>query len=154
MSFFRILLLLFLSIPVLEIYLLIKVGDSIGAFPTVVLVVLTAVAGVWLLRMQGFATLARAQQSLARGEVPASTLFEGVLLFIAGALLLTPGFFTDSIGFILLIPYSRQWVVAFALKRALQNGSFYSASGSVYTQTSQQQADVIEGEFISHDDKQ
>jgi len=92
MSFFRILFLLFLSIPVLEIYLLLEVSDRIGPLSTVALVVFTAVVGVWLLRLQGFATLARAQQSMAGGEVPAATLFEGAMLFVAGALLLTPGF--------------------------------------------------------------
>ncbi|VAW98929.1 hypothetical protein MNBD_GAMMA23-2149 [hydrothermal vent metagenome] len=149
MPFFRILLLLFVSIPILEIYLLIKVGDSIGAFATVVLVVLTAVVGVWLLRLQGFATLARAQQSMARGEMPATTLFEGLMLFFAGALLLTPGFFTDAIGFILLIPFTRQWISAYILKRTITNGQFYAASGKSHSRASK---DAIEGEFISHDD--
>ncbi len=154
MPFFRILLLLFLSIPVLEIYLLIKVGDIIGAFPTVILVVLTAVVGVWLLRLQGFAILARAQQSMARGEMPATTLFEGVMLFFAGALLLTPGFFTDAIGFILLIPFTRQWIIAYILRHGvISGGQFYAnRSETHYSQSSASSKKTIEGEYTSHDD--
>lgn len=158
MPIFRILFLLFLSIPILEIYLLLEVSDSIGPLPTVALVVLTAVVGVWLIRLQGFATLAKAQQSLAQGEMPATTMFEGILLFIAGALLLTPGFFTDSIGFLFLIPVSRQWIVRTVLKKAIANSSQFNAhfqqssskTGNTYQSSS---TEVIEGEFISHDDK-
>ncbi len=154
MPLFRLLLLLFLSVPILEIYLLIKVGDSIGAFPTVVLVVLTAVVGVWLLRLQGFAILARAQQSMARGEMPATTLFEGLMLFFAGALLLTPGFFTDAIGFILLVPFARQWIIAYILRHGvISGGGFYvNARGKRHGASSSSSRKTLEGEYISHDD--
>jgi len=154
MSFFRILFILFLSIPILEIYLLLKVGSSIGALPTVVLVVLTAVIGVWLLRLQGFATVAKAQASLARGEVPATTMLEGVMLFVAGALLLTPGFFTDGIGFLLLIPPTRLWLANKILKNAMVMGQFQSSRTTQQGHTYQSSStEVIEGEYISHDDK-
>ncbi len=154
MPLFRVLLLLFLSVPILEIYLLIKVGDSIGAFPTVILVVLTAVVGVWLLRLQGFATLARAQQSMARGEMPATTIFEGLMLFIAGALLLTPGFFTDAIGFILLIPFTRQWIIAYMLRHmVISGGGFYvNRSSSRHSPPPSSPRKTLEGEYTSHDD--
>jgi len=153
MSFFRILFLLFLSIPILEIYLLLEVGDRIGLFPTIGLVVFTAVVGVWLLRVQGFATLARAQASLSRGEVPAATMIEGVMLFIAGALLLTPGFFTDTVGFIFLIPVTRQWIANSILKNGIMRGSHFHASASAthFEETSDNKK-TIEGEFISRDD--
>ena len=154
MSFFRILFLLFLSIPILEIYLLLKVGGSIGVLPTVALVVLTAVAGVWLLRLQGFATLSKAQQSMARGEMPATTMLEGLMLFIAGALLLTPGFFTDAIGFLFLIPVTRQWIAQSILKNAIVNSSQFYAQTSTKDETNRSSTSkTIEGEFISHDDK-
>ena len=100
--------LLFLLVPMLEIYLLIQVGGVIGALPTVLLVVLTAFIGAYLLRQQGFATLQKAQESLARGELPAGSLLEGAILLVTGALLLTPGFFTDAVGFICLVPVARQ----------------------------------------------
>lgn len=152
MPFFRILFLLFLSIPILEIYLLLEVSDRIGPLSTVGLVVFTAVVGVWLLRVQGFSTLARAQASLARGEVPATTMIEGVMLFVAGALLLTPGFFTDTIGFIFLIPATRQWIASSILKNGVMRGSQFHASASTHHEQASSKQKTIEGEFISHDD--
>jgi UPF0716 protein FxsA len=89
---FGTLLLLFLIVPLAEIYLLIKAGGAIGALNTVALVVFTAVVGAWLLRLQGLATLRRVQLSLEQGELPETALIEGVMLLLAGALLLTPGF--------------------------------------------------------------
>ena len=102
---------LFLVIPIVEIYLLIEVGQEIGAPWTIFLVVLTAVMGVWLLRLQGLSTLRRAQRKLQENELPAGEILEGMGLVVAGALLLTPGFFTDSIGFFLLFPPTRIWLV-------------------------------------------
>ncbi len=145
---------LFLGIPVLEIYLLLKVGGLIGPLPTVVLVVLTAVVGVWLLRMQGYITIARMQESLNRGELPATTMLEGVMLFVAGALLLTPGFFTDTIGFLLLVPASRGWIARLMLRNMMVMSQFKTAQTTQGSQTYQSSAtEVIEGEFISHNDK-
>ncbi len=111
------LLVLFVAVPILEIYLLIKVGSVIGALPTIALVLLTAVAGAALLRQQGLATLARYQQRLARGEVPAQEMLEGLALAFGGALLLTPGFFTDFLGLLCLLPWTRRRVVRWLLAR-------------------------------------
>lgn len=123
MPVFRYLLILFLLVPLIEIYFLIRVGDVIGAGWTVFLVVFTAVLGVWLLRMQGLSTLYRVQASLERGELPATAMLEGMLLLVAGALLLTPGFVTDTIGFLLLIPPLRSRLAAWLLfKGVLQAG--------------------------------
>jgi len=116
---FQSLFLVFLLVPVLEIYLLIKVGSLIGALPTVFMVVFTAVLGAFLLRVQGFATLARFQRSVEQGQLPATTLIEGALLLLAGALLLTPGFFTDAVGFVLLVPPLRRRLAAYLLRRGL-----------------------------------
>lgn len=110
---------IFLVIPVIEIYVLIQVGEIIGALWTVSLVVLTAVIGVRLLKQQGMSTMMKAQQKMQAGALPAGEMVEGVALVIAGAFLLTPGFFTDAIGFLLLIPVTRKTVVAlFAVKAA------------------------------------
>lgn len=109
--------LLFLVVPLVEIYLLIEVGQVIGALPTVGLCVLTAVVGGALLRYQGFQTMMRAQQNLQRGQLPAIEMFEGVALAIGGALLLTPGFATDVIGFLCLIPWSRRAMIRAAMRR-------------------------------------
>jgi len=103
---------IFLVVPIIEIYLLIQVGQVIGAGWTIFLVVLTAVIGVWLLRIQGLSTLTRAQHKLQQNELPAREMLEGMGLVVAGALLLTPGFFTDTVGFLLLFPPTRIWLVS------------------------------------------
>jgi UPF0716 protein FxsA len=103
---------IFLAVPIIEIYLLIQVGQVIGAVWTILLVVLTAVIGVWLLRIQGLSTLMRAQKKMQTGELPAYEMLEGMGLVVAGALLLTPGFFTDTVGFLLLLPPIRIWLVS------------------------------------------
>ncbi|MDX1610327.1 MAG: FxsA family protein, partial [Halofilum sp. (in: g-proteobacteria)] len=110
-------LLLFLLVPLVEIYVLIEVGTVIGALPTIALCVLTAVVGAGLLRVQGFQTMRRAQENLNRGEIPAIEMFEGVALAFGGALLLTPGFLTDAVGFLCLVPWTRRWLIRMALAR-------------------------------------
>jgi len=114
-----ILFILFLAIPLLEIYLLIEVGGMIGAFPTVFMVVFTAVLGAWLLRIQGFATLNRVRRTVADGGIPAIELLEAAVLLVSGALLLTPGFFTDAIGFICLVPSFRRTMIRWTIGRFL-----------------------------------
>lgn len=113
----RFLAVLFLFLPVLEIYLLIKVGSIIGAGYTIILVVGTAIAGVYLLRIQGLTTFFRVRQSLARGELPAFELLEGAILLVSGAFLLAPGFFTDILGVLGLIPLVRQYVARWVLSQ-------------------------------------
>lgn len=122
MHLFRLLLILFLTVPLLEIYILIKVGGLLGAAPTVFLVVFTAVLGALLLRWQGFATLQRVRLMLARGELPAIELLEGVVLLLSGALLLTPGFFTDTLGFLGLIPAVRRGLIRWAISHGRIDG--------------------------------
>lgn len=100
-------LLVFFLTPIIEMYLLIEVGGYIGAWPTIGLVMITAVIGVALLRIQGLATLTRGIGRLNQGELPAREMVEGLLLAVAGALLLTPGFVTDLVGFLLLAPPTR-----------------------------------------------
>ena len=111
--------LIFLIVPLIEIYLLIKIGSVVGAGTTIFLVVFTAVLGAFLVRTQGFSTLASVQMQLARGQIPALEIVEGLCLFIAGALLLTPGFFTDAIGFILLTPPLRRLIIHSMIDRGL-----------------------------------
>lgn len=113
----QLLFIIFLVVPLVEIWLLIEVGSVIGALWTVILVVLTAVVGAALVRAQGLATLARTQAQLRAGELPALEMCEGVALIVAGALLLTPGFFTDTVGFALLIPPLRRWLIGTIMQR-------------------------------------
>lgn len=116
---------LFLLVPILEIYLLIQVGQVIGAGWTILLVVLTAVIGVALLKVQGLSTLARAQQKIDANELPAREILEGMGLLVAGALLLTPGFFTDAVGFLLLFPPTRLRIVNAVAARMVVRASMH-----------------------------
>ena len=103
-----ILLVAFIGVPLLEIALFIEIGGRIGLGPTLALIVLTAVIGAWMMRQQGIGVLMRAQRQLADGVLPVMEVFEGLCLVIAGALLLTPGFFTDALGALLLVPAVRR----------------------------------------------
>ena len=104
-------LLLFMLIPIVEMWILIEVGGWIGALPTIALVVLTATIGLSLLKQQGLSTLMRARLKMGEGAIPASELVSGVMIAVGGALLLTPGFVTDALGLALLIPQTRQWLL-------------------------------------------
>lgn len=141
MSPVQILVLFFIAVPFVEIYVLLQVGALIGALPTIFMVVLTAVLGAWLLRMQGFATWLRFQESMARGEIPAYEIIEGPILLVGGALLLTPGFFTDILGLICLIPATRRKIAAYIIEKYLfpQVDAFGEKASSRPT--------IIEGEF-------
>ncbi|SEQ14559.1 UPF0716 protein FxsA [Ectothiorhodospira magna] len=119
MPVFPIFLLLFFTIPLIEIFVLIKVGGIIGIWATVGLVILTAVIGAFLLKQQGIATLTRIQRSMDQGQLPAQALVEGLFLVIGGALLLTPGFFTDAIGFACLLPLTRQTLAILMIRRGI-----------------------------------
>ena len=102
------LLLIFVIVPVMELYILIEAGRMIGIGATVGLIMLTGVAGAWLARSQGLEILRRIQQETANGQMPAQTLIDGALILVGGLLLLTPGFFTDALGFSFLVPITRE----------------------------------------------
>lgn len=104
-------LIFFVGAPLVELYLLIEVGSVIGALPTILLSVFTAILGGALVRLQGFSVLFRAQSAMAREELPAIELMEGAMLLLVGIALLLPGFVTDAVGFLLLIPALRRWLV-------------------------------------------
>ncbi len=110
------LLLIFILVPIFEIYLFLQVGSFLGIWTTVLLVFLTAVIGTTLLRAQGLATLQKVQNTVQQGQVPTFALLEGIIILLGGALLLTPGFFTDAIGFICLIPVLRNSFVCWISK--------------------------------------
>lgn len=97
----------FTLIPVLELYVLIRVGTMLGALNTIAVVIVTAIAGAHLARVQGMQTMMRVRAKLSSGEVPADDLVDALIIFIAGVTLLTPGFITDAFGILLLIPATR-----------------------------------------------
>ena len=151
---FPILLAIFLIIPIIEIYLLIQVGGIIGVLPTIALVVLTAVIGAALLRNQGIQTYLRFNQSLSEGRLPANELLEGVALLIGGALLLTPGFFTDAIGFFCLIPITRRPVVTFIVNRFNPMGNVAQGpfTGMDMGEGPPRHGNIYEGKVTHHSD--
>lgn len=158
-------LVLFIVMPIVEMTILIKVGTLIGALNTIGLVLLTAIIGAALLRQQGLATLLKANQRLNSGELPAKEVAEGLILAVGGALLLTPGFVTDTIGFLCLIPGPRHWLAGQALKRMVvasagstQNFHFSSGpkgpfnQGNPFGRGAADGDDIIEGEYQKDSD--
>ena len=143
------LLLLFVGLPLFELYFLIQVGSEFGAIPTIALSVFTAVLGGMLVRFQGITTLMRVRASMERNEVPAVEMLEGALLLVAGFFLLLPGFFTDFVGFLCLIPSVRRTMVLFFLRRS---GTMQKPPGPGQSQPHGEGPKVIEGEFRREDD--
>jgi UPF0716 protein FxsA len=143
----QVIFLFFLIVPFVEIYLLLQLGGIVGILPTVLLVVFTAVLGAWLLRQQGFSTWQRLQTNLAQGKVPAYEMIEGPILLVGGALLLTPGFFTDALGFACLIPQVRKKFAKYVIENQLINFQ----SGSPFQKPKSKPDNVIEGEFKKED---
>jgi len=137
MPFFRILIILLVTVPLLELALLIQVGSPLGILPTVLLCIFTAVLGATLIRIQGLQTLQRVQSKLDQKEIPAVDLIGGLILLIAGVLLLTPGFFTDFLGFLCLIPKLRETVARRIIMHLVANSERGQDNHTV----------IVEGEF-------
>ena len=130
----------FIVLPILEMYVLIRVGSNIGAFNTILLVLLTALIGLALLRVQGFRTLINARNKLGMAQLPAEEMITGIFLAIGGALLLTPGFITDLFGLLCLVPVTRRFLLKIALTNLTGFGVVNESKGAV-------KKDWIEGEF-------
>ncbi|MES9812090.1 MAG: FxsA family protein [Candidatus Thiodiazotropha sp.] len=143
-------LLLFVGIPLVELYFLIQVGSQIGAFSTIFLTVFTALLGGWMVRTQGFSTLSKVRGSMDRGEVPAFEMMEGAVLLVCGFLLLLPGFITDVVGFVFLVPPVRRWLIRLGLQ---QGGVMGPAGPPPNGPNRSPERRVIEGEFKREDDE-
>jgi len=137
----RIFFLLFITVPLLELYVLIEVGSGIGGFSTIALCLFTAALGGLIIRWQGMSTLLDAQKRMAHGEIPADHGFHGLLLALAGLMLFLPGLITDTIGFLLLVPPLRQLLI----NRIMPATRMPSSSGN------RSNPDIIDAEII-HDD--
>ena len=136
-------LILIVGIPLIEIYLFIKIGSQIGAFNTVLLILTTAIIGVFYVRYEGFNTLKSAMGQLIKNEIPVYEIISGATLAFAAFLLIIPGFATDLIGILLVIPYSRRIIL----------GRFIKKNKAKYGQT-ENKKNYIDGEFedLSEDD--
>lgn len=146
----RWLLLLFIVIPIFELWLLIEIGSMIGAWPTIALVFATALGGIALLRREGLKTLLRGHRRLEEGQLPTVEMFEGLVLAVSGALLLTPGFLTDTLGLVGLVPWSRRWLIRWFLdKTELMSIVFTTQSPTASRGGRDEQ--VIEAEFWRND---
>ena len=122
---------LFVLVPLVELVLLLRVGQWLGVLPTVALVAATGVMGAWLVRTEGVRTMARFQEQLARGELPGKVLMDGAAILVGGTLLLTPGVLTDVVGFALLFPPTRSLLQGWAaarLARGLESGRIHVTS--------------------------
>jgi len=139
--------LIFLIVPFIEISLFIKVGSEIGIWNTILLCIVNAVIGAILVRIQGVNTLLALQAQMRKGEMPLQQIFDGLCITVAGALLVVPGFFTDVIGFSLLVPWVRKMLRAFMISSmGLSEVSSRMASGRT-----KDGEDVIDGEFTRVD---
>lgn len=146
----RFLFLAFILVPIIEMVVLIEVGSIVGVFNTILLVLLTAIIGVTLLKKQGLETFLNANQKMQTGQMPVSEMAQGLMLAVAGALLLTPGFVTDTIGFLLLTPAIRYWLAKKLFATLVSQGNVYFQQSTEYhyrDPRTGEEHDVIEGEF-------
>ncbi|EPU1005239.1 TPA: membrane protein FxsA [Vibrio cholerae] len=154
---FPILLFLFIAVPVIEIALFIQVGGVLGVWPTIALVLLTAIVGASLVRSQGLQTLLTVQQRLAQGQLPAQQILEGVMLAVAGVLLLTPGFFTDILGMLVLLPAPRAYFAKQLMSRVVVGNIHASGAGfeqpNPFHDRANPKGTTYEGEFERKDDQ-
>lgn len=148
----RIFFLLFLLFPLAELYVLIKVGSSIGALATILLLVLSGIAGVLLMRLAGFATAWRARERLARGELPEREMLQGLMLALGGGLLFLPGFISDVLALIVLFPPSRNFLFRLVNRRIEEQVRRRRAfADDLQARSGPQRPNVIEGEWERRD---
>lgn len=163
--------LLFVILPIAEIMLLINVSATIGGWNTFFVVIVTAFFGAYFVRQQGFALFQQLQNKISNGEAPSTEMAEGILLLVAGVLLITPGFITDILGFLFTLPFSRAPIAKFLMSKMLarQSGAGFqfnfSSRQSHYDNRQQQNTqsgfesdknpngETIEGEFVDKTEK-
>lgn len=148
--------LLFVILPIAEIMLLINVSASIGGWNTFFIVIITAFFGAYFVRQQGFMLIQQIQTKFTNGEAPSNEMAEGLLLLVAGILLITPGFLTDALGFLFTLPFSRGPIASFLMKRVavrktgsvhFTHSSFQSPPGGRNRGPDSQSGDIIDGEY-------
>ena len=143
------LLMLFTIVPVVELYILVKVGQEIGTMNTVALVIITGIAGASFAKSQGAQIISKIHRSLNQGQMPGKELLQGAMILAGGILLLTPGFLTDLLGLSMLIPFTRKLYTDMTLayfKKKFQAGQWQYSAHSTYTETD----DDHDEEIIQH----
>jgi len=115
--------LIFIGVPIIEVILFIIIGEQIGLWNTIFIIIITGIIGAILVKSQGISTLNKAMEEIKLNKVPINSIVEGIAILIAGAFLLTPGFFTDTLGCVLLIPKSRNIIIKY-LSAYLKKKSF------------------------------
>ena len=143
--------------PIVEIALLVHVGDIIGGWNTIGFVLLTAFVGAYLVKREGISTLTQAQQKMQQGTMPGNEMAQGLLLVIAGVLLVTPGFVTDAVGFLFTLPPTRKLLAKYLMAKMANsqsvhasfttNQGFHSHNPQGFRSTNNSSDDIIEGEF-------
>jgi len=132
--------LLFIGVPTLEVFLMIKIGGKIGALNTVSLIFLTAIIGLYFAKLEGIKTMRSGVMNLYQNKIPIYEIISGASIAIAALLLIIPGFFTDTIGFLLLIPFTRKILISFFIKKKT-------------TSNNQEDINILDGEIIEDKNK-
>ena len=132
--------LLFIGVPALEVFLMIKIGGKIGALNTVSLIFLTAIIGLYFAKLEGMKTMKSGVMNLYQNKIPIYEIISGASIAIAALLLIIPGFFTDTIGFLLLIPFTRKILISFLIKKRK-------------TSDNQENVNILDGEIIEDKNK-
>src|SRR5450830_1092842 len=141
-----------LLFPVLELFVFVQVSSAIGFFPALLLIIAGSMLGVLVLRVAGLATALRARESLNRGELPAQTMLEGLMMALAGGQLILPGFISDVLGLVMLLPFTRKLLAGKIRQRAFAD-DLQPRGGPAPRQPLGREGDVIEGEFEHRDSK-
>ena len=136
------LLIIFIILPIIEISIFIQVGGFVGTFNTILIIFLTAAVGVYFVRQQGFRTFQKISSELQNQQIPVQGVFDGLVILVAGILLVTPGFLTDIIGFLGLIPQTRIFLLGIVKNLFLQRYS------NVHKQYKKDMDEIIDGDFI------
>jgi len=140
------LLIIFIILPIIEISIFIQVGGFLGTFNTILIIFLTAAVGVYFVRQQGFRTFQKISSELQNQQIPVQGMFDGLVILVAGILLVTPGFLTDIIGFLGLVPQTRVFLLGIIKKIFLQRYS------NVHKQYKKDMDETIDGDFIEIED--
>ena len=143
--------LLFIAIPLIEVILFITIGKYIGLWNTIFIIILTGIIGAILVKSQGITILNKALEEVRLNKVPIQSIFEGIVIFIAGAFLLTPGFLTDTLGCVLLIPKTRNLVIIY-ITSYLKKKSMYKKKTTYYSNKGNKENKIFEGKFEEVED--